>query len=92
MKKSLLVCIHSLDLCFPQSQNYKKKILVEICPRSPRDICYMDPIFPYIYSLIQILGGGARDDDRMLMEKDHKIISHKGCVTLWPCHLHQKVS
>lgn len=53
MKKSLLVCIHSLDLCFPQSQNYKKKILVEICPCSPRDICYMDPIFPYIYNLIK---------------------------------------
>jgi hypothetical protein len=40
----------------------------------------MDPIFPYIYSLIQILGGGARDDDddRMLMERITKSFPTRG--------------
>jgi hypothetical protein len=38
----------------------------------------MDPIFPYIYSLIQILGGGARDDDRMLMERITKSFLTRG--------------
>jgi hypothetical protein len=40
----------------------------------------MDPIFPYIYSLIQILGGGAHDDDddRMLMERITKSFPTRG--------------
>ncbi len=75
--------VHSFfGLMLSSKSEFQKKNLVEICCCSPRDICYMDPIFPYIYSLIQILGGGADDDDddddRMLMERITKSFPTRG--------------